>query len=1313
MKPFINISVGLIMALGLIHTAFPQTGTQNYVQTEVARKPVKKESDFSALNDLSERYRAVSYIDGIGRKMQQIEVKASPDSRDMVSFSEYDEFGRIPREYIPYESTQLNNGHFRIDPVTEQALYFGYMSIIDSVDRNFPFADKIFEASPLDRVKEQGKPGKDWQPGQGHTIKNSFRKNQNNIGIDYVRKWTFDPQTGQFVAAGFYGWGQLLVTEMEDENGSMIIEYKDKFGRIILRRTQIDASSVHSNPHSWANVYYFYDLKGNLRHVLQPEGVKDAVAANWDIYNGNILDNFAFSYNYNDRNQVVEKKIPGAGWTYMVYDPLDRLVLTQDAAMRANNPNNWLFQKYDALNRPIMSGVYSCPLNITRVQMQEEVTTGCHNGTYQLNEDRSGINFNQQHGYTNQAFPFSNHITAWHQVIWYDHYDFNLDGIQDRIYQFEPKVPGNTSFLRVKGKPTGTQTWILNPDTDMPTSLLSVTFYDSRDREVQIFSQNHLGGNDVTTRQYDFSGKLLKSVLRHVKGMDEIMVMKEFSYDHRGRLLEVYQTNAVNFDEDDPILLVQYEYDNLGRMEEKNLHSTDQGAHFLQSIDYQYNIQGWMTDINQVNFQCGEGSTNDPVIGIRLNEINVDFLPVTESGNSVIGITVKDQKVVTFLNLRSGETYEKEAFMHSEKNISLNSVVGTAAFNSQFASVFENIQVVEGNYFQIRDQITSDMFSFFEESGLDSPIVNTIAEQVATTMENEFENIYGDDDHEDLFGMKFHYNEGFTSQNPQAKSLFDGNLSGLEWQSVSDCGIKGYGFEYDDMDRLKEAHYAEKSSNGNWSVNMNRYSVQNIQYDANGNIQSLSRNGYNGVNYGNIDDLTYTYQGNRLIKVVDNVANNNSSIDQFIDGMNVGNDYSYDPSGNLTHDLNKGISVNYNHLHKPSQIDFMNGDQLTYTYDAAGNKLRKKVSASNSTQKDYVMGFVYLDTVLAYFGHEEGRVMVDADGFDFQYNLKDHLGNVRLSFHADGNGSPELLQEDHYYPFGMRLGGLSYQSGLKNDYLYNGKELEEELDLGWYDYGFRWYMADVGRFVSVDPLAENFQDISTYVYALNNPVNLVDPDGRAATDPPYKINSGVLSGQNVTTNITKTTYRPPMKSIKGIVLHRTVSSTASSAINKTMGVKGYTGFHAVVHKDGQITQVNNFKNRANHAGNMKGSSGINNYNSIGIEVVGMSLDADGNPTTRWQDTEGWELLTSEQIESTANLVFTLMQEYDLSIDDIFPHEDVSEKTEGEGRTVLNSILDQIQNLIQERQKQREADLESEIFEIHKQAERSRNFYYQY
>ncbi|MCB0856437.1 MAG: N-acetylmuramoyl-L-alanine amidase, partial [Bacteroidetes bacterium] len=148
-----------------------------------------------------------------------------------------------------------------------------------------------------------------------------------------------------------------------------------------------------------------------------------------------------------------------------------------------------------------------------------------------------------------------------------------------------------------------------------------------------------------------------------------------------------------------------------------------------------------------------------------------------------------------------------------------------------------------------------------------------------------------------------------------------------------------------------------------------------------------------------------------------------------------------------------------------------------------------------------VMGFVYLDTVLAYFGHEEGRVMVDADGFDFQYNLKDHLGNVRLSFHADGNGSPELLQEDHYYPFGMRLRGLSYQSGLKNDYLYNGKELEEELDLGWYDYGFRWYMADVGRFVSVDPLAEDFAYLSTFQYAGNNPGNNIDLDGLEGFNP--------------------------------------------------------------------------------------------------------------------------------------------------------------------------------------------------------------------
>ena len=352
MKTFIkNISVGVLLALNFPGPLFSQTSNQNYIHREVAQQPVKTEANFSALNDLQDRYRSVVYFDGLGRTKQSIDVKATPFLKDMVSFNEYDQYGRTPREYLPYETDYTNDGSFRVNPVTEQDLYFDYLAVVDSPDRDFPFTDYVFEASPLDRVVERGASGQDWQIGQNHTVKTNFRANDPSIGIDYVQKWTFNPANDQFSHAGNFGFGELSVTEVEDENGSVIVEYKDKLGRVVLKRVKIDDNSVHTNPHTWANTYFFYDQKGNLRHVLQPEGVKEAQLSNWNIHTGNILNNFAFSYNYNGRNQIVEKKIPGAGWIYMVYDVLNRLVLTQDAAMRADNTKNWLFTKYDGQGR--------------------------------------------------------------------------------------------------------------------------------------------------------------------------------------------------------------------------------------------------------------------------------------------------------------------------------------------------------------------------------------------------------------------------------------------------------------------------------------------------------------------------------------------------------------------------------------------------------------------------------------------------------------------------------------------------------------------------------------------------------------------------------------------------------------------------------------------------------------------------------------------------------------------------------------------------------------------------------------------------
>jgi RHS repeat-associated protein len=352
-----------------------------------------------------------------------------------------------------------------------------------------------------------------------------------------------------------------------------------------------------------------------------------------------------------------------------------------------------------------------------------------------------------------------------------------------------------------------------------------------------------------------------------------------------------------------------------------------------------------------------------------------------------------------------------------------------------------------------------------------------------------------------LFALDLRYENPTTSGAIATSGRFNGNISQMLWNSKTDKA-RAYGFDYDPLNRLTGARYGDGPGSSN---NQNHFRTD-FDYDANGNITNLQRNMDNTL----IDDLDYTYysNSNRLQSVTDASGNTAGYV------PNTGQ-YLYDANGNMTYDPSKKINVSYNPLNLPRLVEFDNDDHITYTYTANGTKLRKTVTSWKTTTggtTDYSGQFLYHDNELMAIFTPNGRLVPvqhnDETFWKHEYNLKDHLGNTRIVFAAHNHGQPEVMQQTSYYPFGMTLQQQNFGGALSqpNKLLYNGKELQDDelagVSLDWYDYGARFYDPALGRWHSVDPLAEEREWLSPYNYVQNNPIMRIDPDG--ALDDGYR-----------------------------------------------------------------------------------------------------------------------------------------------------------------------------------------------------------------
>lgn len=609
LKRYISISSLLLVMLYSAYTdAQTATSTQNYVIESTVKTSGKKTAAAFANFVVDSVNRTITYYDGLGRPLQSVQWKGSPAKRDLVTPIAYDAYGREDKKYLPYAATAATSiGSYKTTAITDQNSFYTSPSGttwtapgVVVIPGNNALSKTVFEASPLNRVLEQGAPGAVWQPGArtttaGRSVVTSYSSNNSTTAYATtgfavrLYKATASTVAGSehlrtLSGTTYYGANQLYLTITKNENWTgtpagyeklgTTEEYKDKEGRVVLKRTfnQVGATI------QILSTYYVYDDLGNLSFVLPPGASPDATT----VPTQTVLDNFCYQYRYDERKRLIQKKLPGKGWEDLIYNKLDQVVFTQDAIQAAAAPPgpHRSFVKYDGLGRVIMTGIEKGHTQ-TRAFIQNIVDTQPI-----LWESRDNAGFQ---GYTNVSNPMNHPQFEVHTVNYYDDYT-------------APGIPNNQSASypnKTRGLLTASKTLVLGSSN----YLWTVNYYDEEGRIAKVWEQHYKGGvvatnsYDETTNTYNFAGELIKSVRRHfVAGVEKLNASNRFVYDHMGRLKDTYQkTGDVAATTNAEILLSRNNYNEIGQLSSKGLHSTNLTTPaFAQTLNYTYNARGWL-----------------------------------------------------------------------------------------------------------------------------------------------------------------------------------------------------------------------------------------------------------------------------------------------------------------------------------------------------------------------------------------------------------------------------------------------------------------------------------------------------------------------------------------------------------------------------------------------------------------------------------------------------------------------------------------------------------------------------------------------
>ena len=501
----------------------------------------------------------VAYYNGLGLPEQSIQIAASPDGRDLVTPIGYDALLREDaKSYLSY-AARSSGGRKQASALTNQQAFYG--TLYGQADAQRSFTEKVYEASPLGRVRKQALPGymKDFE-----VVYTEFDYRTNDT--DEVR-WLAVGVDGELVCEGCHDAGTLSCTVTTDPDGHVVQSFTDGLGRTLLSRTFDDDEPI--------DTYSVYDDYGRLRWVVTPEGSYLLSDSQTFPVDDDFAEKYCYVYTYNDRGLMVEKRMPGREAEYMRYDEGDRLRVSQDGNLRAKK--QWISYSYEALGR-VQEQSLATEIEWTPVRPLVEI----------IGEP---IEFLEP-PYLGASVPLRKYV--------YDTYPSEVQAAGIGFQPIEGLTATDGESLRYDNA-TGSLTYeklaVLANDT-ITGYHQRAYYYDYKGRLIQTVERDTEDGILCTSQRYDFVGNLIAQRESYTRAGKTDDIDRTFTYDDRSRLLR--ETTQVNGGEE---AVVYYEYDELGRLAARRL---GEGTSAIAEQS-EYDIRSWLTEKSSELFSMSLG----------------------------------------------------------------------------------------------------------------------------------------------------------------------------------------------------------------------------------------------------------------------------------------------------------------------------------------------------------------------------------------------------------------------------------------------------------------------------------------------------------------------------------------------------------------------------------------------------------------------------------------------------------------------------------------------------------------------------------